>query len=84
MIDMVLEQIEAYLDGGVSFEELERWVAANLEALSDEGDWDVVVFVNDLDGDLMDVSQGRLAEDAFKALLRERIIVARSQGGAAG
>lgn len=85
MIDMLVEQIEAYIEGAISCEELEEWLAASLDMILEAGDWDAQVLADSLDGDLQEVSQGRLSEDALKSNLGERLAMwRREQGGIPG
>ncbi len=81
MLQEILDLLDAYLLGEVPLELLEGWLSGNLDQILEEGDWDVQVLVNDLDGDMAEMGRGTLTVEAFTERVRDKVALLRQAMG---
>lgn len=65
----LLGQLDRYLIGAASLQALEAWLLANLQAILDTQDENVIAMANDVDASLMALSEGLIDEEE----LRQRV-----------
>lgn len=71
MLHLILEHVGNYLKGRTSVRDLETWLLSSLQAILDSREQDSIRLANVIDADLIELTDGRIDEDAF----RERIAV---------
>ncbi len=71
MVHEILNQVERYLSGMVSFRDLENWVAARIQDAYDSGDQRAIVLIDSIDVALMRASDKQIDEwDLHRELAR--------------
>ena len=72
MLRALVSQIDRYLVGDSSVRELEAWLVAHLQSILDSGDRRAVDLANQLDADLVELSERLIDEDGLRARLDAR------------
>ncbi len=70
MADQLVAQIEEYLRGKASLDDLTRWVLSNLQSILDSGDREAVRLANAVDTELIRFSEELLTVEALEDRLR--------------
>lgn len=66
-------QIQAYLNGYSTLDNLENWLISNLKLIQSSNDDETKLIADELDADLVWLREGLITEEAFKAAVRELI-----------
>ncbi len=72
LIDL-LETIDRYLHGVATLQDLETWLLSNLQQILTAGDVQAMALANQLDADLIDLREGLLDTEAFRARLAREL-----------
>lgn len=69
MLNELLNNIGSYLNGECALQDLEGWLLSNLQAILDSGDKKAMGLADELDADLVELSEGLIDERT----IRERL-----------
>ena len=59
------QQIQAFLNGHETLISFESWLMANLQAILDSGDQELIGLANEMDADIVELREGIIDESAF-------------------
>lgn len=76
----LLERIDRYLRRVATLQDLETWLLANLQKILTSGDVQATTLANQLDADLIDLREGLLDTEAFRARLARQLQEAGTAG----
>lgn len=73
MFHELLEQIEGYLNAVYTLKDLEGWLLSNLQRILDSGDRKAIELADELDADLVELSEGLIDEKTIRERLEDTV-----------
>jgi hypothetical protein len=69
----LIDNIEHYLKGVLSDDDLEGWVVANLQRALDSGDTKALHLVNEIDASFVEVGEGIISQEDLRNRLHDLV-----------
>lgn len=66
MLQRLLNELDRYANGLITWRDLETWLVSHLQAILDSGDSRAIELANEIDGRLMELGEDLATEEEFR------------------